>query len=176
MGQLSTDFSPKIQEKFHDKIIPALLQVFDDIHNPRVQTHAGAALVNFCELCPKEILAKYLESIVPKLESTFKLGLTEVRILLNISLSIYNPSQLIDKGRKIIIEQMVTTLGTVADASEDYFVPYYDHFMPSLKYLMANATSKDHRLLRGKTIECISFIGLAVSKDKVGVVCVIGVM
>jgi hypothetical protein len=147
---MSNDFSPKIQEKFHDKIIPTLLAVFDDHQNPRVQAHAGAALVNFCESCPKGILASYLGTIVPKLESTFKLGLSE----------------LIDKGRKIIIEQMVTTLGTVADATEEHFVPYYEQFMPSLKYLMANATSKEHRLLRGKTIECVSFIGLAVGKTK----------
>jgi hypothetical protein len=150
LGQMSNDFSPKIQEKFHDKIIPTLLAVFDDHQNPRVQAHAGAALVNFCESCPKGILASYLGTIVPKLESTFKLGLSE----------------LIDKGRKIIIEQMVTTLGTVADATEEHFVPYYEQFMPSLKYLMANATSKEHRLLRGKTIECVSFIGLAVGKTK----------
>lgn len=75
---MSTDFSLKIQEKFHDKIIPALLAVFEDFPNPRVQTHAGAALVNFCELCPKDILANYLESIFTKLEVMFKLGLSEV--------------------------------------------------------------------------------------------------
>lgn len=64
---------------------------------------------------------------------------------------------------------MVTTLGTVADAAEEHFLPFYDQFMPSLKYLMANANSKDHRLLRGKTIECISFIGVAVGKAKVSI-------
>ena len=78
LGQMSTDFAPKIQEKFHDKIIPTLLAVFDDYQNPRVQTHAGAALVNFCELCPKETLSNYLESIFAKLEIIFKLGLSEV--------------------------------------------------------------------------------------------------
>ena len=39
--------------------------------------------------------------------------------------------------------------------------------MPKLKYLFVNATTPDLRLLRGKTIECISLIGLAVGKDKV---------
>lgn len=39
-------------------------------------------------------------------------------------------------------------------------------FMPILKYIMENAVHKDLRLLRGKTIECISLIGLAVGKDK----------
>jgi hypothetical protein len=40
-------------------------------------------------------------------------------------------------------------------------------FMPTLKYLFVNATTSELRLLRGKTIECISLIGLAVGKEKV---------
>ena len=39
-------------------------------------------------------------------------------------------------------------------------------FVPCLKYIIQNATSTELRLLRGKTIECISLIGLAVGKDK----------
>jgi hypothetical protein len=39
--------------------------------------------------------------------------------------------------------------------------------MPTLKYLFVNATTSELRLLRGKTIECISLIGLAVGKEKV---------
>ena len=36
-----------------------------------------------------------------------------------------------------------------------------------LKYLFENVIASDYRMLRGKTIECISSIGLAVGKDKV---------
>ena len=39
--------------------------------------------------------------------------------------------------------------------------------MPQLKYLFKNAVSTDYRMLRGKTMECISLIGLAVGKEKV---------
>jgi hypothetical protein len=39
-------------------------------------------------------------------------------------------------------------------------------FVPCLKYIIQNATTTELRLLRGKTIECISLIGLAVGKDK----------
>ena len=45
-------------------------------------------------------------------------------------------------------------------------MPYYDQFMPSLKFIVQHATSKDLRLLRGKAIECISLVGLAVGKEK----------
>ena len=43
---------------------------------------------------------------------------------------------------------------------------YVDRFMPCLKYIVENANSPELRMLRGKTIECISLIGLAVGKDK----------
>ena len=62
---------------------------------------------------------------------------------------------------------MVTTLAAVADTIEDKFIGYYEHFMPNLKYIVQNATNKELRLLRGKTIECISLIGLAVGTEKV---------
>ena len=39
-------------------------------------------------------------------------------------------------------------------------------FVPCLKYIIQNATTTELRLLRGKTIECISLIGLAVGKEK----------
>ena len=69
IGQMSTDFAQIFEKKFHDKVIPGLLMVMDDNDNPRVQAHAGAALVNFSEDCPKSILALYLDSIMAKLEA-----------------------------------------------------------------------------------------------------------
>lgn len=44
---------------------------------------------------------------------------------------------------------------------------FVDRFMPCLKFIVQNAINKELRLLRGKTIECISLIGLAVSREKV---------
>lgn len=61
----------------------------------------------------------------------------------------------------------MTSIASVADTAEEKFVPYYDLFMPSLKHIVEIAVQKELRLLRGKTIECISLIGLAVGKEKV---------
>lgn len=74
---------------------------------------------------------------------------------------------MIHKGTKLVLEQVVTSIASVADTAEEKFVPYYDLFMPSLKDIVVNAVQKELRLLRGKTIECISLIGLAVGKEKV---------
>nr|CAG4645347.1 EOG090X00U8 [Lynceus sp. MCZ IZ 141354] len=124
--------------------------VMDDNNNPRVQAHAGAALVNFSEDCPKNILAPYLDSIMSKLETILSAKFKE----------------LVEKGTKLVLEQIVTTVASVADTAEEKFVVYYDRFMPCLKYIIQNATTPELRLLRGKTIECVSLIGLAVGAEK----------
>ena len=52
--------------------------MMDDYANPRVQAHAGAALVNFSEDCPKNILAQYLDPIITKLEQVLMAKVKEV--------------------------------------------------------------------------------------------------
>ena len=66
----------------------------------------------------------------------------------------------------MVLEQIVTTLASVADTAEEKFQAYYDRFVPCLKYIIQNANTPELRLLRGKTIECISLIGLAVGAEK----------
>ncbi|XP_058802795.1 importin-5 [Phymastichus coffea] len=150
VGQMSTDFAPTFEKKFHEVVIPGLLLVLDDNANPRVQAHAGAALVNFSEDCAKNILMPYLDAIMSKLESILTAKFQE----------------LVEKGTKLVLEQVVTTIASVADTCEEQFVKYYDRLMPCLKYIIKNATQPQHKLLRGKTIECVSLIGLAVGTEK----------
>ncbi|KAF5892917.1 importin-5, partial [Clarias magur] len=150
IGQMATDFAPTFQKKFHDKVISALLLTMEDQSNPRVQAHAAAALINFTEDCPKALLVPYLDNLVQHLHVIMVAKLQE----------------LIQKGTKLVLEQVVTSIASVADTAEERFVPYYDLFMPSLKHIVENAVQKELRLLRGKTIECISLIGLAVGKEK----------
>lgn len=94
IGQMSTDFAPIFEKKFHDKVIPGLLMVLDDNANPRVQAHAGAALVNFSEDCPKNILTPYLDAIMAKLESILTAKFQE----------------LVEKGTKLVLEQVCTRI------------------------------------------------------------------
>ncbi|XP_078038874.1 karyopherin beta 3 [Augochlora pura] len=150
VGQMSADFAPTFEKKFHSKVIPGLLIVLEDYENPRVQAHAGAALVNFSEDCPKHILTPYLNAIMAKLEAILTAKFRE----------------LVEKGTKLVLEQVVTTIASVADTCEEQFVKYYDRFMPCLKYIIQNANQVEHKMLRGKTIECVSLIGLAVGPDK----------
>lgn len=90
IGQMSTDFAPVFEKKFHEQVIPGLLHLLDDVENPRVQAHAGAALVNFSEDCPKNILTKYLDNIMQKLGN-----------ILNTKFS-----ELLQTGTKMVLEQV----------------------------------------------------------------------
>ena len=72
-----------------------------------------------------------------------------------------------EKGQNKVLEQVVTTIASVADAAEEKFVNYYDRFMPALKYIIEHASQPQLKMLRGKTIECVSLIGLAVGREKV---------
>lgn len=150
VGQMATDFAPVFEKKFHEQVIPGLLSLLDDVENPRVQAHAGAALVNFSEDCPKTILTRYLDSIMNKLEAILTAKFKE----------------LVEKGTKLVLEQIVTTIASVADTTEKEFVTYYDRLMPCLKYIIQNANTDELKMLRGKTIECVSLIGLAVGPEK----------
>lgn len=150
LGQMSTDFAPVMEKRCHGEVLPALLTALEDMTNPRVAAHAASAIVNFAEDCPKDVLVGYLDPLMEKLEwalqQTFKM---------------------LEAGKKLVLEQVITTIASVADTAQDHYVRYYDRVMPSLKYILANAAGAPQlRLLRGKCIECISLIGLAVGKEK----------
>lgn len=63
LGQMATDFSPIFQKKMHAKVLPGLIHLLDDDANPRVQSHTAAALVNFFEECPQNVLLPYLPTL-----------------------------------------------------------------------------------------------------------------
>lgn len=150
VGQMATDFAPDFQEKFHAKTIPSLLELLDDHANPRVQSHAGAALVNIFEDCTPELVRTYLHPVAVKLEQVLKAKMMELSAT----------------GNKLVLEQTVVTLASLADSSQENFLPYYDTFVPSLKYIIEHAMEDQLKTLRGKAIEAVSLIGLAVGRDK----------
>ncbi|XP_039296349.1 importin-5 [Nilaparvata lugens] len=141
IGQMSTDFAPTFEKKFHENVIPGLLMVLEDNDNPRVQAHAGQYIYYIPFL-----LILLITSIPLPTDNKFK--------------------ELVEKGTKHVLEQVVTTIASVADTSEEQFVAYYDRLMPCLKYIIMNANTDELKMLRGKTIECVSLIGLAVGAEK----------
>ncbi|KAK1314837.1 hypothetical protein QJS10_CPA06g01575 [Acorus calamus] len=142
IGQLSTDLGPELQMQYHQLVLPALASAMDDFQNPRVQAHAASAVLNFSENCTPEILTPYLDGIVSKL------------------------LVLLQNGKQMVQEGALTALASVADSSQEHFQKYYDAVMPYLKAILMNATDKSNRMLRAKSMECISLVGMAVGKEK----------
>ncbi|MFQ6651148.1 hypothetical protein Gotur_023242, partial [Gossypium turneri] len=104
--------------------------------------HAASAVLNFSENCTPEILTPYLDGIVSKL------------------------LVLLQNGKQMVQEGALTALASVADSSQEHFQKYYDAVMPYLKALLVKATDKSNRMLRAKSMECISIVGMAVGKEK----------
>ncbi|XP_065841037.1 importin-5-like isoform X3 [Oscarella lobularis] len=149
IGQMATDFSSSFQKKFHTKVLPVLMSSLDD-SSGRVVAHGLAAIVNFVEGCPQKILLPYLHVLLTKLQVILSNKLREF----------------VERGSKFALEQVMTTLATVADGAEEEFIPYYDYFIPGLKDLLKHLGAEEHSMLKGRTIECISLIGLGVGKEK----------
>jgi importin-5 len=145
VGQLSTDLAPTIQKQYHERVMHALVPLLES-NEPRVQAHAAAALVNFCEavVSEDEIMGPYLDGILQRLVG------------------------LLQSTKRYVQEQAITTIATVADAAADKFVQYYPHIMPLLIRIMQAGNDKEYRILRAKAIECATLIALAVGKDVFG--------
>lgn len=143
LGQISTDFAPLIQQSSGNFILPALISMLSTRNVPRVQAHAAAALVNFCEEASKDIIEPFLDSLLNNLLSLLQAA-----------------------PKRYVQEQVITTIAIVADAAENKFLKYYDDLMPLLMQVMQTDFGKDNRLLKAKSIECATLVAQAVGKEK----------
>lgn len=143
LGQMSTDFSGTMQEKYHQIVVPSIIPVLDS-PEPRVQAHAAAALVNFCEEAEKEILEPYLDDLLTHL------------------------FQLLQSPKRYVQEQALSTIATIADSAEAAFSKYYDTLMPLLFSVLQQENTRELRLLRAKAMECATLIALAVGRERLG--------
>lgn len=153
IGQMATDFAPEFEKKFHSQVIPALCRLIVDFSHIRVQAHSACAMINFFEQCSQEILSGYLDPITEHIQVAMSRYMTEGI-----------PKE---EGKLFVIECIIVALSSVADSSAEAFVKYYEKFMPALKFIIKESTGNDElRVLRGKAIECVSLIGMAVGKEK----------
>jgi hypothetical protein len=96
-----------MQTKYHQAVLQALIPVLA-APEPRVQSHAAAALVNFCEEAEKDILEPYLDTLLEHLMA------------------------LLQNPKRFVQEQALSTIATVADSAESAFGKWYDRLMPLL--------------------------------------------
>ena len=143
LGQMSTDFAPIMEQKYHQTVLSNIIPVLSS-PEPRVQAHAAAALVNFTEEADKEVLEPYLDDLLTHL------------------------GQLLQSEKQFVQEQALSTIATVADAAEAAFDKFYDGLMPLLFNVLRNQNDPKYSVLRGKAMECASLIAQAVGKARLG--------
>lgn len=149
-GQMATDFAPTFQDKYHDKILPNLLDLLSDTQNPKVQSHAAAALTTFCGKYGKDDDAEIAALVHPYMN--------------DVLLKLYT---LLSSTNRFAVEEAVTCVASLATVASESFVNYYDHFMPVLKMILNNVLrTTEHVVLRAKCVECISLIGVAVGPER----------
>ncbi|KAI8867827.1 ARM repeat-containing protein [Ramicandelaber brevisporus] len=142
IGQMCDDFRGTLQGDFHKQILDIILPLLGDVQNPRVQNSAAMCLINFASGCDDPALLEgYLESIFQRL------------------------LPLLNAEKRYLLEQVVTTIAALADSAQVHFVRYYNDIMPTLLEIIRKADGPDFRLLRGKAIECATYVGRGVGVE-----------
>ncbi|XP_024018045.1 importin-5 [Morus notabilis] len=131
-----------IQEKYHDKILPALGSLVGDSLSPTLQVQAAMAFVSFCKGCEPDHLEPFLEGLVKRL-------------------LIVCQSQ-----HQVVQEWGFAALASVANSSQSKFSRLYDPTMACLKDILLKNTENSTKLICAKCLECISRVAVAVGKEK----------
>nr|XP_016444048.1 PREDICTED: importin-5-like isoform X4 [Nicotiana tabacum] len=67
---------------------------------------------------------------------------------------------------QMVQEAALKALSGIANLSKVHFQKYYDFVKPYLKIILVNENGESYRYLRSIALECISFIGTSVGKEK----------
>lgn len=141
LGQISTDFAGVIQKSSGNRILPALISKLTDKSVFKVQKHAAAALVNFCEAASNDVLEPFLDSLLNNLLA------------------------LLQSPKRYVQEQVLTTIAIIADAAQKKFIKYHDTLLPLLINFLKSDLGDEYRLLKAKCVECATLISTAVGAD-----------
>ena len=120
--------------------MPAMVASLDD-ETPRVQSHGCAALTNFCENCPKEILTPYMQTLSQKF------------------------CNIIQNGISMSKENATTALGTVVEKIGEDFIPYFQETIQFLVTYLGQFCTNEYKQFRGQAIETITIICTAVGME-----------
>lgn len=149
-GQLAIDFAPAFQDKYHQHILPSVKALLADTQNPKVQSHAAAAITTFCgkygndedETKIEEYLSPFIDDILRHLYD------------------------MLSSPNRFAIEEAVTCVAALATVAPGSFGKYYSFFMPALKTMLGSVIrTTEYTILRSKCVECISLIGVAVGPE-----------
>eukprot|EP00331_Platyophrya_macrostoma_P020884 CAMPEP_0176475722 /NCGR_PEP_ID=MMETSP0127-20121128/43759_1 /TAXON_ID=938130 /ORGANISM="Platyophrya macrostoma, Strain WH" /LENGTH=1056 /DNA_ID=CAMNT_0017871339 /DNA_START=179 /DNA_END=3349 /DNA_ORIENTATION=+ len=141
IGMFSEDVSPEFQIRFHESLIPLILQNLDE-SVPRVLCHLLNCLSNFMESLPEEHTPRYIEPVVNSVFTV--LQNTEIRMLR---------------------EGTLAVLSATAEAAKENFRPYADKCVPVLFEILKTNNKKEQKQARGLAMECLTVIGHSIGKE-----------
>ena len=139
LGQLAEHCQPEILS-YSSQILPIVFALLDDT-NVQVQTTSCYVLEMFCERLEPAGVRPLLDSLVRKLA-----GMLEAAT------------------KRSVQEMAVAALAATAVAAEDEFVPYVPGVANLMMKLMTLREEKMYTL-RGRAIECMGHIAIAVGKE-----------
>ena len=139
LGQLCTDFAATLVRDHGAAVCATFVAGMRDAV-ARVAARAAVCITNFCQAPPAHV-APHAR---PLLEAT---------------------RALLERGDSVRVQEAaLTCLTSLVEVVGDAFAPYYATFVPVLKAIVARATDRAHRLLRGKAMEAFTFVGVAVPR------------
>ena len=129
----------------------------------RVSCHSALLLVDFCAGIEGEEDTDYFIAYTEGL-------LSELMNIIQFATNSYSgtvpclaPNK--PKAWLHVIEGVLTAISTVAHISKQEFCKYYPFFMPIFKSIL-NSQSVETRMAKGKAMECVGLVGVAIGKEK----------
>lgn len=141
LGQLSSDMKPEFQMKYHQRILPLLINILED-DSVLVQCHGAAALSNFIDGMNLQPLFEYLNTIVPKLLKYIKGSTGKLK------------------------EQLINALSNTSKIARDTFIPYMKESLDLLISIIKNTIQDNFKVLRGVILATITQIAASVGFEQ----------
>jgi hypothetical protein len=165
VGQFCFYQGPYFQNDCHDKLLSVIAALLGDAsarvrvssrvscshcdviaavltRRRAVQAHAALACVNFADHVKEEVMAPYVDALLPRLY------------------------ELLAKGSRSEKENAITAIASLADAAIAEFERHFDSIMPPLMGIVETQTSTEMRMVRGKSLECLSIVGGSVAPER----------
>ncbi|EGG19410.1 WD40 repeat-containing protein [Cavenderia fasciculata] len=139
LGQMSTDYGDDLRVH-HKQLFAALGHIIRD-PNPRVQGVACLFITSFLEESEKTMVEPVTSDLFTAL------------------------LPLLNSPHYFVAENALCAFSSVVEVIGDQFKPYYQQFVPFILQKLDSSTTKETRALRGRAMEALSLIGLAVGKE-----------
>ncbi|KAH3757091.1 ARM family protein [Pelomyxa schiedti] len=143
IGQFCSDLGPGFQKHHSSEIFTSTLPTSSDTCT-RVQAALADMIAGYCETIEKQTLVPHLSAVLHHLLIMLQPQMNNVKLL----------------------ESVIGSISAIVELVMNAFEPYYDTFAPILKNLMKSAKAKEYRTIRGRAIECLSLMGVAVGKER----------